>query len=516
MVDSSSFQGLFRARFEELDAFRRRPVFDVLIVGGGIHGAAMAHLASANGLKVALFERGDYASETSSRSTKLAHGGLRYLELLDVKQVFEGIKAREELFLRAPGIVKPGRFLIPISRADWWQRLKLKTGLTLYDSFVRENSRRHRWIPRQQLDHRVFHSGRNDLMGCFEYCDGLMNDTSLVIEHIVAARKNGANCLNHAEVVAVDQSPSAVSITCRERFTGERFDATGAVMVNCAGPWARSLFQPPDDFPQLRFSRGSHVILDKQWEGEALFLPLAAKGRYYFVLPHPGGTLIGTTEREVPEPTTEPVPSPDEIAEISDRISCDLAPYGYSIDQAFTSFAGIRTLPVRSGIKDVSRIHRRHIWNVHRRIVSLAGGKYTTYASTVAEGLALAKSTIVNLGRLKVELPLSVRECSPRDFQSIEDGDLRLRSAVEESIDVEQAVTVSDILFRRMQMGYLPHHGIRTIPLVCQSLSARGIPQDEILRQVESYIEQVNSGRNSVGRDEITLDVAAITSCRAP
>ena len=214
-------------------------LFDVLIIGGGIHGAALARQAAATGLKVALLERDDYASATSSRSSKMAHGGLRYLEMGDFQQVFEGIKARENLFAQYLHLVKPHRFLIPIPAGAWFQKLKLTIGLTLYDLMVKNPERKHRWIPRSKLDFEGFSANRTDLAGCFSYTDGILSDCRLVLETIHSAKLHGAQCLNYAEVLSVSDSVAdIVSIHCKDTCAGKEFESKARLVVNCAGPWA--------------------------------------------------------------------------------------------------------------------------------------------------------------------------------------------------------------------------------------------------------------------------------------
>ena len=124
----------------------KKETFDFTVIGGGIHGATFAHLAALNGFKVALIEKNDYAWATSSRSSKMAHGGLRYLELGDISQVLEGVKAREDLFTTARHLVHPQKFLYPLKTNQKFFKLKLKTGLTIYDWFVKKQTRKHSWI----------------------------------------------------------------------------------------------------------------------------------------------------------------------------------------------------------------------------------------------------------------------------------------------------------------------------------------------------------------------------------
>ena len=217
----------------------------------------MARYAAAYGFKTALFEKSDYAAGTSSRSSKMAHGGLRYLELLDFEQVFEGIKAREEMFDHVGHLVKPAEFLIPVPRNNFWFRIKLGIGLFLYDLMVKNPKRKHRWIPRRKLSFPGFHSGRSDLMGCFVYTDGIMSDTRLVVENILAARRYGASCLNYADVRSAQRnSDGIIDVTAVDTKTEKEIRLRTRLVVNCTGPWASALAQQLHGDPRpLKFSR---------------------------------------------------------------------------------------------------------------------------------------------------------------------------------------------------------------------------------------------------------------------
>lgn len=255
----------------------------------------------------------------------MAHGGLRYLEMLDFRQVFEGIRAREELFSAAPHLVRPERFLIPVPKGAYGFRAKLAVGLHLYDLMVRQRDRKHRWISRNELAFEGFSRDRTDLMGCFQYTDGLMNDVRLVLENLIAARRAGARAINYVEVEELRSDASGCTVAARDALTHHQFELRAHLVINCAGPWvgeirgARSSTTSP-----VRYSRGAHIVFSRKWIDPSLFLPMPGKARYYFVWPHPGGTMVGTTEREVDTAELDPLPSGDELDEIFDRLERDL------------------------------------------------------------------------------------------------------------------------------------------------------------------------------------------------
>lgn len=489
-------------RSEAIDNISTTDVWDVVVIGGGIHGAAFAHLAAQNKLKTLLLEKSDYASGTSSRSSKMAHGGLRYLEMFDFQQVFEGIKARDELFRIAPHIVRPETFLIPVSKNSHWFKLKLGVGLTLYDLFLKDKSLKHKWLSRKKLDFEGFSKNRTDLEGCYAYTDGLLNDTRLVLELIVAARREGATCLNYLEATAFQQNGELVQLEGTDVRSSKKLAITTKTVVNCAGPWVRDLYKSnPDDFsPKVKFSRGTHIIFDRPWTSPSLFLPMEGKSRYYFVWPHQGGTMVGTTERELTELPGDPQPTPEEIDEILTRLEHDLPESGLNRKAAHYAFAGVRTLPLRNGDSETGRLSRKHIWQNRESIFTLAGGKLTTARWTAFEGL---KQVSKKLGK-----PLPAYDSAPyfkevldrekleKDFQNYAlkegvaepsvkrlisrfgprcaefkkdpslleevDGNI-LSGEISFGLEVEQAETLEDLLRRRIEAEYLPGNGLSLI-----------------------------------------------------
>ncbi|NDC38376.1 MAG: FAD-dependent oxidoreductase, partial [Proteobacteria bacterium] len=193
-----------------------------MVVGGGIAGATLARLAAFNGLRVTLLERGDYASATSGRSSKMAHGGLRYLEMGDIAQVREGVRSRDDLFISAPHLVRPHPFLIPVKAGDAWGRIKYRLGLAVYDFLAHSApNRRHRWLSLRELSASPLATAQQSLAGAYQFYDGLMDDARLVLENIIAARQEGATCLNYAEFLSYTiLRDRRVTVTWRDRLSG--------------------------------------------------------------------------------------------------------------------------------------------------------------------------------------------------------------------------------------------------------------------------------------------------------
>jgi glycerol-3-phosphate dehydrogenase len=493
-------------RTESLNTATTEKHFDVVIIGGGIHGATLAHICAVSGIKTLLLEKIDFAFGTSSRSSKMAHGGLRYLELFDFQQVFEGIKAREKLFDDFPYLVRPHRFAVPVLRGDWWFRLKLSIGLHLYDLMTKKKERKHSWIPKTDLTTTGFSGTNLSLEGCFLYTDGLMHDARLVIERILSAKEAGATCLNYASVTTITNESAHALVEWQDVKSGQQHSIKAQMVFNCAGPWAPFLhdIHPRDENFPVRYSRGVHLLFKERWQGPSLFLPMEGKARYYWIWPHPAGTMVGTTEAETDNIDEDPAPTEAEIEEVLMRLKKDLPDGSLTVDTLHYAFAGVRTLPLREakGAK-TAQLSRKHIWKTTRRVRTLYGGKFTTAEWTAYEAAEMAaaelnrplapantlapavndtaieqwkneaKSTGISaeriallLGRYGYRTPDVFSK--PSDFQALTpevlEGEVRF------AVETEQAASISDVMRRRLELEYLPGGGLESLKAITHFL----------------------------------------------
>jgi len=383
--DDPPWTAQFDSREAILKKLEGEPFFDIVIIGGGIHGACLARLAAFNGLQTALFEMDGYASGTSSRSSKLAHGGFRYLQMGDIQQVLEGVRCREDLFAIAPHLVRPQPFLLPVYSCIG--RAVVGLGMTIYDLHLKKSERRHRWLGSGEIPP-LF---RNKPLGGYQFSDGVMDDTRLVIEQIIATRQEGGLCLNHARVDSMTHRyDDRVEVGVSDRLSGARYQLNAGIVVNCAGPWAPLVGRVTPLPNRVRYSRGTHLLFDTPWPHPAIIMPMAERGRYYFIIPYRfGGTLVGTTEREVAILEEDPQPSESEKQELLDRLALDVPEAALNAEHLIDSFAGLRTLPLRPKQEGgaTSRLSRRHRWEFANGVLTLYGGKYTTAPIVAEEGL---------------------------------------------------------------------------------------------------------------------------------
>lgn len=272
--------------------------FDLLVCGGGIYGAWTAYDAALRGLKVALVEQGDWASATSSSSSKLIHGGLRYLETYDFKLVRKALKERRLLLRIAPHRVWPLRFGVPVYADSRNGTLLLKAGLTLYDTlagFPGEPMQHHHFWKREFSRHFPFLNDEG-LHGGFTYGDAQTDDARLVLELVAGAQAHGAVCVNYAQLRAWNEQDGKVcGAAVQDKVSGETLQVRAGQCVSTAGQWTTAT-EPGRTW--CRLSKGIHLVLPALPTSEAILLTSKKDGRVFFIIPWYGRTLLGTTDTD--------------------------------------------------------------------------------------------------------------------------------------------------------------------------------------------------------------------------
>lgn len=359
--------------------------FDVLVVGGGITGAGIARDAARRGLDVALVERDDFASGTSSRSSRLVHGGVRYLEHGHLRLVFESSHERRVLLRIAPHLVRPLRFTWPVYEGARVPRWKLRAGLLLYDILALfRNVAPHRGLDVSGITGAEPALARSGLTGGAQYFDAATDDARLTLATILDAAVAGATVLNHAEVVALRREGGGVSgATVADRLGGRAFDIQAACVVNATGPWTDTVrrLENPNAAPAVLGSKGVHIAVPAERVGNrgAVTL-LAPDGRVMFVLPAGPCSVIGTTETEtraVPDDVRATRADVDYLLGAANRVFPDARLTG---DDVIAAWAGIRPLAAAAHSGDANSASREHL--VERGaggVITVTGGKLTSY-----------------------------------------------------------------------------------------------------------------------------------------
>ena len=356
--------------------------FDLLVLGGGITGAGIALDAATRGLRVALIDKGDFAGGTSSVSSKLVHGGLRYLEHGDFALVYEAMQERRRLLHNAPHLVWPLRFIIPFQRGSRVPPWKWRLGLTLYDALAgRDNLARSRPLGLGEL-RREFPGLRSDgLCGGASYFDGQMDDARLCIEVLQTAARHGATLANYVEAVAFEHDSATIdAVRAVDHVGATELVVQARQYVNATGPWVDAVCRLAGDHggTYLQPTKGVHIVVADLGLKAAFLLLHPGDGRVLFVIPWLGKTLIGTTDTLTPA-------TPDALEVQAEEIAYLLAAYNHyfapplgSAD-VLGSFAGLRPL-IRARSGEPSALSREfRIFESPSGLVSVAGGKYTTY-----------------------------------------------------------------------------------------------------------------------------------------
>lgn len=359
-----------------------RGAFDVVVIGGGIIGLSTAWHAARSGLRVAVVDAGDFAGATSSASTKLVHGGLRYLATGDVRLVYENHAERRALGDKlAPHLVQPVPFLVPLYEGGPHGRMKIGAGMLVYSALSRFDDGPGKLLSARKAAAMVPALRTEGLRGCGLYYDHQMNDSRVALMVARAAADAGAVLANYLEVVGLrDVGGRVAGVDVRDRLDGGEFGVDARVVVNASGPWVDRIrvLEEPAAAPSVRLSKGAHVIVAQRepWQA-AVTLPLEA-GRVSFAIPWEGQLLLGTTD--------EPYEGePGDVSCTDADVAQIFAEAGQAIDAAYLdraairySFAGLRVLPL--GGRDTQHAKRETVISRGPRgLVSVAGGKWTTF-----------------------------------------------------------------------------------------------------------------------------------------
>ena len=366
-------------------------VFDVAVIGGGITGAGVALDAASRGLSVALIEKRDFASGTSSRSSKLIHGGLRYLEQFHFGLVRESLNERAVLSRMAPHLSRPLEFLVPIYSTNersplGSNRLKLAAGLWLYDLLAgRRNVARHRWLSREGALKLAPALDPTGLRGAFVYFDCLTDDARLVIEVIKAAAAQGAVIANYAAARGLRKNDDGLSsIQVDDCLAARSVELRAQVVVNAGGVWSDEVSRLSDASSptKLRPSKGIHVVTaaEKFQNHTAVLIPSLGEQRFLFVIPWHGRTVIGTTDTDYEGDLDEPIAETGEVKRVIDSAARAFPSANVLIEDVISTFAGLRPL-VRADDKDSTKelSRKEEIFETDSGLITITGGKLTTW-----------------------------------------------------------------------------------------------------------------------------------------
>ena len=369
--------------------------FDVAIIGGGIIGAGAARDLALRGARVALVEKGDFGSGTTSGSTRLIHGGLRYLEMLDFALVRMDLREREILLRIAPHLVKPLEFRIPFVGQSAWFRAKLRVGLLLYDALSYDRSLPgHRFLNNAETLADEPSLTNQHLNGAGSYYDAQVRlPERLCLENLIDATRHGAVVKNYTEVIAANKTNGKIeSLQLRDLATGEESTLLAKVFINATGAWFDRVQQQLGNAPsrRIRTTKGIHLTCAPMVQkANVLFSPL--DGRLFFVIPLLGKTWIGTTDTDFPDDPTNVRADAGDIEYLLKSVE----PFFPNIRQLpiYSTNAGVRALVRQDGSESsVSRMHK--IEETLPNMFSVLGGKITGYRAIAEEAANAAAARL--------------------------------------------------------------------------------------------------------------------------
>lgn len=456
-------------REEQLEAIRTRSEpFDVVVIGGGATGAGCALDAASRGLSVLLLEQSDFGKGTSSRSTKLIHGGVRYLEQGNVSLVREALAERKLLLDLAPDFVKTQPFIVPcFGRAE---KLYYGAGLKIYDALAGKRSLGPtEMLSAEETLEALPGLNPEGLSGGVRYLDAQFDDAGFLFAIVSTAEEQGAVALNYAKVERIAPgSPGRVSF--RDESGGEVLEVETRAVINAAGIFAdrvESLAtgEPPS---RIAYSQGIHLVFDPEFLSgtNALMIPKTSDGRVLFAIPWLGKLLVGTTDIPVDEPKLEPSAMESEVDFVLETCAAyfERTPARKDIRSVF---AGIRPLVKGNRSKGTSRISREHIVEVSSPgMVTVRGGKWTTYrrmakdavdAVLDAEGIPAGpcRTDEIEIGDLARERAEALALGDPILAEPIIPGFPDTKADVVEAVRSGKALKLEDVLARRTRLLFL-------------------------------------------------------------
>lgn len=520
---------------------------EVLVIGGGITGAGVALDAASRGYSVGLVERADYASGTSSRSTKLVHGGIRYLPQGHLALVREGLRERGRLLRLAPHLVHPLSFVVPLyaglrrplgvripSLLRPLAPLGIRMGLAAYDMFARDSRLHHRAMTRAQVERDVPDLSPDGLRGALVYYDARADDVRLTHAVLATARAHGAVTCNYAVVTALRREGGRVTgVAVEDRLLGRSFEVSARFVVNATGIWGEQIatMDPKPQF-RIRHSKGSHLVLrpGAVAHKEAIVIPETDDGRLAFIVPWAGRHVLGTTDDAYDGDLSWPLVSKNDVDYLLDHANRYLR-QPLRNDDVTAAFAGIRPL-VAAASGPTSVIGRdHHVAISPGGLISIVGGKLTGYramaedtvdaitsrdgsrrqcltatlplagaigleearAALSASGLAADQQThlLESYGAVGLDL-LALMRADQSLAHRLSPGLAVTAAEVVYACRAEQAATLADCMFLRTRLAVLSTDAADAAVETVASLMATELGWDkaEVQRQRETYEEQ--------------------------
>jgi glycerol-3-phosphate dehydrogenase len=468
------------------------PAWDICIIGGGATGLGTALDAASRGFKTILFEQYDLAKGTSSRSTKLVHGGVRYLQQGNIKLVMEALKERGLLLKNAPHLVHNQQFVVP--NYKWWEKSFYGIGLKIYDKMAGKlGLGPSQLLSKEETLNLAPTLDPEGLKGGVIYHDGQFDDARLAISIAQTAVQQGAVVLNYFPVTGLLKMHNRIcGLWVKDQFTGKEYEVKSNVVINATGVFTDSIMKMDDAKHKniLSPSQGIHLVVDKDFlPGDtAIMIPRTDDGRVLFAVPWHNKIVLGTTDTAVENIVAEPVPKEQEITFILKHIGRYLTKDPGTGDIR-SMFAGLRPL-VKGKTKKTATLSRDHLIMVaDSGMITITGGKWTTYRKMAEDvvNIAIEKNDLYPQACVTKELKLNGHDQTafPAEVSSLEKD--QLAALIKIAVEQELCMTVEDFLSRRTRQLLLDAgEAIRMAPEVAAGMAMQ-------MNQTEGWInEQIN------------------------
>ena len=500
--------------------------WDIIIIGGGATGLGAALDGASRGYKVLLLEQFDFAKGTSSRSTKLVHGGVRYLEQGNIKLVFEALRERGRLLKNAPHITSSKAFILPVY--SYWQKFYYRLGLMLYDLLSGKLSLGPtKLLSKKKVIEFVPSIQSKNLKGGILYYDGQFDDSRLAIDIASTAAKHGAIVLNYCKVIGFEKKRvpknqhKIIAVKATDTLSGQEYTLKCKAVINATGVFTDTVMQMDEHEKQniISPSQGVHLVIDKKFfEGDnALIIPKTSDGRVLFAVPWQDKVVVGTTDTPMKKISTEPIALEEEIKFIIAHFNryCKTS---IEREDVKAVYAGLRPLVKIKGGGNTSLLSRDHTIIVSKSgLVNITGGKWTTYRKMAQDAIDNAVFVSKSVKKICVTPTLPIGDWSlpidkndhfhvygnhANEIQSLIKKNNSWKEKIHSSFEYtkaeviwfvrsEMAICVEDVLARRTRMLFLDANvAIESAPLVAE-LMMNELNKDENWKhqQIESFIK---------------------------
>jgi glycerol-3-phosphate dehydrogenase len=499
----------------KIDA-RKKP-WDVLIIGGGASGLGAAVDAASRGYRTLLLEKYDFAKGTSSRSTKLVHGGVRYLQNGDVSLVIEALKERGIMRKNAPHLVQDLSFVIP--SYDWWNSPFYGIGLKIYDMMAGNlGLGPSTLLDRQETIDLIPNVKKEGLRGGVIYHDGQFDDARMAISLAQTAENQGASLLNYFSVTGMNKENNMINgVQAKDELSGKTYSIEAKVVINATGVFSDEVIQMDQRDAKKRIvpSQGVHIVLDKRFLSgpHAIMVPHTSDGRVLFAVPWNGYVVVGTTDTQIKEALVEPIAQEEEIQFILDNAGMYMTTPP-TRDDIKSVFSGLRPLAAPendgSATKEISRHHKVIVST--SGLVSILGGKWTTYRKMAEDIINTAQSVggLPERGCITHNLPVhgydynsdwtnplhvygvdidKIIKLEPEGNTSLSKEVHLTKNQVIWAVREEMAMTVEDVLARRTRVLFLNASESLILAPTVAAIMGKEMGKDSswIATQIENY-----------------------------